>query len=242
MRAESFRPEPPRSEPPRSEPPRSEPPRPEPSRAEPLRPEPPRPTAPRPEEDRNVPDGIPAPVEPIYPERDKSRGQEASATGPQDGSSWFANAAASEPEDSGDETKGPVVVPGELVQDEDVDADDATPSLETIAAAEALLLAEPIPVSSESAPEDTDADTGTDTPADTDADADTAEDSAEDSSATPEREVTVVPGVPRYHRPDCILVRFMGAEDLETMTLQAAADSGSTPCGACQPEADSAPE
>jgi hypothetical protein len=51
-----------------------------------------------------------------------------------------------------------------------------------------------------------------------------------------EREVTVVPGVPRYHHPHCLLIRFMGEGDLETMTLGAARDSGCTPCRACLPD------
>ena len=35
-------------------------------------------------------------------------------------------------------------------------------------------------------------------------------------------EVTVVPGVPRYHNARCILIRFMGDSDLDKMTLAAA--------------------
>ena len=35
-------------------------------------------------------------------------------------------------------------------------------------------------------------------------------------------EVTVVPGVPRYHNAHCILIRFMGDSDLDKMTLAAA--------------------
>ena len=31
-----------------------------------------------------------------------------------------------------------------------------------------------------------------------------------------------MPGITRYHRAGCILIRFLGAEDLETMTKQAA--------------------
>ena len=61
---------------------------------------------------------------------------------------------------------------------------------------------------------------------------------AEPPSATldPQMEVTVVPGVPRYHTSSCILIRFMGEEDLERMTVAAARDSGCTPCRACQPD------
>jgi hypothetical protein len=50
------------------------------------------------------------------------------------------------------------------------------------------------------------------------------------------REVTVVPGVPRYHDAQCILIRFMGDGDLERMPLAAAQELGCTPCRACLPE------
>jgi hypothetical protein len=49
-------------------------------------------------------------------------------------------------------------------------------------------------------------------------------------------EVTVVPGVPRYHKSKCILIRFMGDGDLQKMTVAAARDAGCTPCRACQPD------
>ena len=48
----------------------------------------------------------------------------------------------------------------------------------------------------------------------------------------------MVPGVPRYHRAKCILIRFMGDEDLQKMTLSEAAEAGCTPCRACQPDSD----
>ena len=54
------------------------------------------------------------------------------------------------------------------------------------------------------------------------------------------REVTTVPGVPRYHDAHCILIRFMGEDDLEKMTLAAATEAGCTPCRACLPEHDPA--
>jgi hypothetical protein len=50
------------------------------------------------------------------------------------------------------------------------------------------------------------------------------------------REVTVVPGVPRYHRANCILIRFMGEKDLVKTTLGAAREAGCTPCRACLPD------
>lgn len=49
-------------------------------------------------------------------------------------------------------------------------------------------------------------------------------------------EVTVVPGVPRYHKANCILIRFMGDSDLDTMTVAAAREAGCTPCRACLPD------
>jgi hypothetical protein len=58
-----------------------------------------------------------------------------------------------------------------------------------------------------------------------------------------QREVTVVPGVPRYHTPQCLLIRFMGEDDLEKMTLGAARQAGCTPCRACLPDqAEADPE
>jgi len=55
--------------------------------------------------------------------------------------------------------------------------------------------------------------------------------------------VTVVPGVPRYHNPQCLLIRFMGENDLNKMTLGAAREAGCTPCRACLPDqADQNPE
>jgi hypothetical protein len=54
--------------------------------------------------------------------------------------------------------------------------------------------------------------------------------------ADPTREVTVVPGVPRYHDAKCILIRFLGEDDLEKTTLAEAKQAGCTPCRACLPE------
>ena len=52
----------------------------------------------------------------------------------------------------------------------------------------------------------------------------------------PDVDVTVVPGVSRYHRSECILIRFLGPDDLEIMTKQAAESDGCVPCRACQPD------
>ncbi len=58
----------------------------------------------------------------------------------------------------------------------------------------------------------------------------------------------MVPGITRYHRDDCILIRFLsdedlermtrdaGDEDLERMTRDAAEAADCVPCKACQPD------
>jgi len=82
-------------------------------------------------------------------------------------------------------------------------------------------------------------------PADQPEPANQAEPPAEPEPAGPDLnlEVTVVPGVPRYHNAQCILIRFMGENDLEKMTLGAAREIGCTPCRACLPDQpDKAPE
>jgi hypothetical protein len=58
----------------------------------------------------------------------------------------------------------------------------------------------------------------------------------------PGTEVTIVPGIARYHRSECILIRFLGPEDLESMTIQAAEEAGCVPCKACRPEQNLADE
>jgi hypothetical protein len=109
-----------------------------------------------------------------------------------------------------------------------------------------------------------DADHDADADADVDVDADASEDpavaeptdSAADSGAEPaenlaaadhedqplaERQsdaklVTVIPGVPRYHDPDCILIRFMDDDDIARKSIPEAKAANCTPCVACQPE------
>jgi hypothetical protein len=46
----------------------------------------------------------------------------------------------------------------------------------------------------------------------------------------------IVPGVARYHRTGCILIRFLGGDDLETVTAQEAEAKGCSPCRACEPD------
>jgi hypothetical protein len=62
-------------------------------------------------------------------------------------------------------------------------------------------------------------------------------DEGDDAKAMPmDGEVTIVPGVSRYHRRGCILIRFLSDGDLETMTRREAEAAGSVPCKACQPD------
>ncbi len=46
----------------------------------------------------------------------------------------------------------------------------------------------------------------------------------------------MVPGVPRYHEANCILIRFMADDDVQKMAVHEAAEAGCTPCRACQPD------
>jgi hypothetical protein len=50
--------------------------------------------------------------------------------------------------------------------------------------------------------------------------------------------VTVVPGVARYHRSECILIRFMGDSDLQKMPTWAARKAGCAPCRACHTDGE----
>ena len=59
---------------------------------------------------------------------------------------------------------------------------------------------------------------------------------AGDGGAPLDGQVTIVPGVARYHRRGCILIRFLSDGDLETMTRREAEATGSVPCKACQPD------
>ncbi|HUJ06559.1 MAG TPA: hypothetical protein VLX31_10675 [Streptosporangiaceae bacterium] len=45
-----------------------------------------------------------------------------------------------------------------------------------------------------------------------------------------------MPGIARYHRSDCILIRFLADDDLEAMTRDAAKAGGCVPCKACKPD------
>ncbi|HEY2519442.1 MAG TPA: hypothetical protein VGJ19_04985 [Streptosporangiaceae bacterium] len=67
---------------------------------------------------------------------------------------------------------------------------------------------------------------------------DTGHDNGHDDPVTDDQNVTVVPGVPRYHRSECILIRFMGDNDLQRMPVEQAREAGCTPCRACQPDGE----
>jgi hypothetical protein len=66
------------------------------------------------------------------------------------------------------------------------------------------------------------------------------EDGDADEPSAPQRSdsklVTVIPGVPRYHDPDCILIRFMDEDDIARKSIPEAKAANCTPCAACQPE------
>ncbi len=71
-----------------------------------------------------------------------------------------------------------------------------------------------------------------------DRDADTGAGDARERAAPDhprDGEVVIVPGVPRYHRSGCTLIRFLGGDDVKTSTRQEAEADGCVPCRACQP-------
>jgi hypothetical protein len=59
--------------------------------------------------------------------------------------------------------------------------------------------------------------------------------SAQPADASATELVAVVRGVPRYHEPDCVLIRFMPDSDVQRTTVPQAKADGCTPCAACQP-------
>jgi len=124
-----------------------------------------------------------------------------------------------------------------VASDTEADAEEAVePPVDAVDEAEAR--------SEPAAEADAVTDSATDTEAETEATAEPENEPEEEpeptSAADPNREVTVVPGVPRYHNASCILIRFMGEDDLEKMTLAAAQQVGCTPCRACLPDQEPA--
>ncbi|HMD91445.1 MAG TPA: hypothetical protein VKG80_02280 [Trebonia sp.] len=78
-----------------------------------------------------------------------------------------------------------------------------------------------------------------DAPADrtaSESDGDNPDDASDAALETSLKQITVVPGVPRYHEANCILIRFMTDDDVQKMTVSEAAEAGCTPCRACQPD------
>jgi len=60
--------------------------------------------------------------------------------------------------------------------------------------------------------------------------------SADDQDPEPADDlVAVLPGVPRYHQPDCVLIRFLPESDVQRLPAAQAKADGCTPCAACQP-------
>jgi len=57
-----------------------------------------------------------------------------------------------------------------------------------------------------------------------------------DGQSPMDGEVTVVPGIARYHRRGCILIRFLSDGDMEIMTRREAEAADLMPCKACQPD------
>jgi hypothetical protein len=49
-------------------------------------------------------------------------------------------------------------------------------------------------------------------------------------------QVSVVPGIARYHKADCILIRFLSDDDLEVMSRRNAEAADCAPCRACRPD------
>jgi hypothetical protein len=45
----------------------------------------------------------------------------------------------------------------------------------------------------------------------------------------------VVPGIARYHKAGCILIRFLGEDDLEQMSRRDAEAADNVACRACRP-------
>jgi hypothetical protein len=63
------------------------------------------------------------------------------------------------------------------------------------------------------------------------------ESEAAESEAAEATLVAVVSGVPRYHAPDCVLIRFLPDGEARSLTIREAEAEGCTPCAACQPPA-----
>jgi hypothetical protein len=121
----------------------------------------------------------------------------------------------------------------------DTDAESATPAsaAEPAAGTSASAGSEPAPPADDTEPADEPAPPADEPePADDVTTITKAAAPASDADPASGLEVTVVPGVPRYHRTTCILIRFMGDSDLDKVTVAAAKEAGCTPCRACLPD------
>jgi hypothetical protein len=121
----------------------------------------------------------------------------------------------------------------------DTDAESATPAsaAEPAAGTSASAGSEPAPPADDTEPADEPAPPADEPePADDVTTITKAAAPASDADPASGLEVTVVPGVPRYHKASCILIRFMGDSDLDKMTVAGAREAGCTPCRACLPD------
>lgn len=116
---------------------------------------------------------------------------------------------------------------------------------EEVVAAEAGTEPEPVDDETDATDDEPDADAATpSTESSADADAEQAEENAEpaddsgDAKADPT--VHILSGTKRYHRSDCALIEDIAddADDLESMSREAARERGCTPCLVCQPADD----
>jgi len=124
------------------------------------------------------------------------------------------------------------------------DTDASEPATPATAAAEPAGLSEPPEVGAADLSDGTSEIDGTDETAESDADRESDEEAGtDDAGDVPAAEtandaglVTILPGVPRYHEENCILIRFMPKSDVQHLTIPEAEKLGCTPCTACQTE------
>jgi hypothetical protein len=158
-----------------------------------------------------------------------------------------------------DETDEPAAGDKSAAPDDPDEVDEVDAVVPEPADAQASATGGDEPVAAEAGPPDgltsadaEDADAGRDKPAETEteddetpaeaplvSEADSEADEAGDESSVGQEDdpmlVTVVPGVPRYHEPNCILIRFMDEDDVQKRSIPEAKAAKCTPCVACQP-------
>jgi hypothetical protein len=159
------------------------------------------------------------------PEAAEPKGAETKAAEPQAEEPEPTTAAVAVPVGQEAPAKAPAG-PGPASREPAVDVPQAEePAVEEPVAEES---ADGEPVAEESAAEESAAEQS--------ADGEPAAGSPAEKPAPGRIEVTVVPGVARYHRSECILIRFLGGGDLEIMTRQEAEEAKFAACRACQPD------